>query len=151
MSEHKIQLNWNKNNSIFEYDKYDRTHNIQFNGGQAITSSATKEFLGNDSHANPEELMAASLASCHMLTFLAIAAKKKLQVENYEDNPTAVLDKGASGRLEITKIILRPKVQFETGTSMDIETLNKLHESAHRNCFIGNSISSDVTIEPILA
>ena len=151
MSEHSIQLTWLKNDPEFEYEKYDRTHEIQFNGGQSIKSSATKEFLGDDSHANPEELMASALSSCHMLTFLAIASKKKLVVEKYEDNPIAVLEKGSSGKLQITKIILKPKVTFSTGTTIDKESLDKLHESAHRNCFIGNSISSEISVEPIIA
>jgi organic hydroperoxide reductase OsmC/OhrA len=150
MSEHTIELTWLKNATEFEYDKYDRTHKIQFNGGQSINSSATKEFFGDDAHANPEELIASSLASCHMLTFLAIASKKKLIVEKYEDNPIAVLEKGSSGRLQITKITLKPKVIFAEGTSMDTETLKKLHESAHRNCFIGSSITSEVSIEPVI-
>ena len=77
MSEHRISLAWKRQTPDFAYDTYDRTHTVMFEGGQTIQASAAAAYLGKADYANPEELLAASLSSCHMLTFLAIAAKPR--------------------------------------------------------------------------
>src|SRR5512134_3385223 len=112
MSEHRISLAWKRQTTDFTYDTYDRTHTVMFEGGQTIQTSAAPAYLGKAEYANPEELLAASLSSCHMLTFLAIAAKSRYIVDSYEDETTAILDKNAEGAMAVTKIVLRPKVFF---------------------------------------
>ncbi|WCL49231.1 OsmC family protein [Leptospira sp. GIMC2001] len=148
MSEHKIQLSWKNPTGNMDYESYDRTHAIAFNGGQSIFSSSTKETFGNEQHANPEELLASALSSCHMLTFLAVASKKKLIVLDYSDDVTAILEKGESGKMQVTKIYLKPRVAFVDSVKISNEDLIKLHETAHRNCFIASSIKSEVVIDP---
>lgn len=148
MSEFKINLSWKKGPEEFTYETYDRTHAIQFNGGQSIFSSSTKETFGNDEHANPEELFASALASCHMLTFLAVASKKKKTVADYSDEAIAVLEKGDSGKPQITKVYLNPRVRFEDGVEVSKDELDKMHEAAHRNCFVGLSVKSEVIVKP---
>lgn len=143
MSEHIAQVSWKRTTTDFSYDTYDRTHTIVFEGGTEITGSAAPEFKGNAQHANPEETLAASASACHMLTFLAIAAKSRLIVNSYEDRAVATLGKRADGRMAITKIDLYPKVQFE-GTPPSGEKLLEMHEKSHRNCFIANSVSCDI-------
>ncbi|MBK8399169.1 MAG: OsmC family protein [Leptospiraceae bacterium] len=150
MSEHIINLIWKSESEEFKYETYDRTHQIQFAGGQTLSNSAAKDFLGNEEYSNPEELLVAALSSCQMLTFLAIAAKKKLIVKEYTDKSVGILEKGSNGKLQITKIYLRPHIRFTKETTPTEEVFAKLHETAHINCFIGNSISSEVIIEPIL-
>lgn len=83
MSEHKITLNWVREKDDFSYKMYDRTHEWKFEGGTVIKASGAKEFYGNPAFPNPEEALAAALSSCHALTFLAIASRKKMIVDSY--------------------------------------------------------------------
>lgn len=151
MTEYRISLAWKKGPEEFTFESYDRTHAIQFNGGQSIFSSSTKETFGKDEHANPEELLAAAVSSCHMLTFLAVASKKQKPVTDYTDEATAILERGDSGKPQVTRIYLKPRVRFADGTVVSQEELEKLHDAAHRNCFIGLSIKSEVIVEPELS
>jgi organic hydroperoxide reductase OsmC/OhrA len=95
---------------------------------------------------NPEEAFVTSVSSCHMLTFLAICAKKKLVVDRYEDAATGILEKNGEGRLAMTRIVLRPRITF-AGEDPSSEVIERLHESSHRNCFIANSVRTEVTVE----
>ncbi len=88
-----------------------------------------------------------ALSSCHMLTFLAICAKKGIAVDHYDDDAEGVLEKNEEGRLAVTRTTLRPKVTFGEGVRVDAEALRKLHESAHRGCFIAASVKTVVTVE----
>ncbi len=147
MSQHTAKVQWKRNTPDFAYETYDRTHEVSFEGGKSVTASSAKEFLGKPELVNPEEMLAAALSSCHMLTFLAVAAKSRLVVESYEDTATAILDKNAAGRMAVTKTILRPKVTFSKDTPVANERLVELHEKAHRNCFIANSVACEVVTE----
>lgn len=149
MSEHKAKVTWKRQTKDFTYETYDRTHMVTFDGGQSVKGSAGKEFLGKSEYANPEEAMAWALSSCHMLTFLAIAAKSRLTVDSYEDNPVAFLGKNAAGKMAVSKTILRPKVTFAKETPVTREKLVELHEKSHRNCFIANSVNFEVVTEPV--
>ena len=111
-----------------------------------VQASGSPEYFGTASRVNPDEAVIAATASCHMLTFLSIAAKQRLRVLSYVDRPHGVVEKNAEGRFAITRINLRPKVVFEE--DVDAAALAKLHESAHRNCFVANSLRSEVTVEP---
>jgi len=93
MSAHKVNLSWKNESENFCYKNYDRTHSWKFEGGIVVKASAAPEYLGKKEFVNPEEAYAASLASCHMLTFLAIASMKKYTVEIYEDKAVAILEK----------------------------------------------------------
>jgi organic hydroperoxide reductase OsmC/OhrA len=148
MSEHRVSLGWKRTTPDFTYETYDRTHEVMFEGGQSLKASAAIEYKGNPAWANPEELLAASLSSCHMLTFLAIAAKSRLTLDSYEDEVTAVLEKNAEGRLSVTKIILRPKTRFSGTNAPDAAKIAELHQKAGHNCFIEASIKSQVIVEP---
>jgi organic hydroperoxide reductase OsmC/OhrA len=120
-----------------------------FSGQQFLNNSAAPEYLGNADMANPEELLASSLASCHMLTFLAVAAKSGYIVESYNDQAIATLDKNEEGKIAVTVIDLKPVVEFSGEKIPDDEHLKSLHEKAHRNCFIANSIKSKVNIHTL--
>ena len=149
MSEHKAKITWKRETKDFAYDTYDRSHQVTYEGGITCQASSAKEYLGKAEFVNPEEMLAGALSSCHMLTFLAVAAKSRLIVDSYEDNVVAVLDKNAAGKLAVTKTILRPKVVFSKETPVTHEKLVELHEKAHRNCFIANSVSGEVLTEPV--
>lgn len=150
MSEHKATIRWKRETKDFAYDTFDRTHDIVFEGGTRCKASSAKEFLGNAALVNPEELLAAALSNCHMLTFLAIAAKSRLIVDSYEDTAVALLDKNSAGKFAVTKTTLRPKVTFAKETPVAPEKIAELHEKAHRNCFIANSVACEVVTEPVL-
>src|SRR5713101_6154229 len=83
MSEHKITLEWKRETDSFSYESYNRDHVVIFEGGVRVPASAAPAYRGNASHVNPEEALVAALSSCHMLTFLAAAAKKQFVVERY--------------------------------------------------------------------
>ena len=149
MSEHKVTLSWVRNTEDFSYLKYDRTHEWKFEGGIVIKASGAKEFHGNPALPNPEDALAASLSSCHMLTFLAIASRKKMIVDSYKDHAVAILEKNEKGKLAITKTYLRPKVIFSGDNIPDKQDLFQMHHRAHEECFIANSVLTEVIIEPV--
>jgi organic hydroperoxide reductase OsmC/OhrA len=144
MAEHHIKLNWEKGDAPFTYDAYTRNHAIAFkNGQETMIFSASPAYKGDASKADPEDLLVAALSSCHMLSFLAIASKKKLTVTSYEDDAVGFLENEA-GKLWMTRVILRPKVAIDT----DAQTLAHIHHLAHEACFIANSVKTDISVEP---
>ena len=149
MSEHIVNLSWKNDSEDFSYKKYDRTHSWKFEGGIAVKASAAPEYLGKKEFVNPEEAFAASLASCHMLTFLAIASMKKYIVESYEDKAVAVLEKNEKSRMAVTKLYLRPKITFKGDNIPDKTVIHEIHHRSHAECFISNSVLTEIIIEPV--
>jgi len=147
MSEHKAKLLWQRQTADFAYDTYDRSHAVTMEGGAVISASAAPEYKGKKELVNPEEMLAASAASCHMLTFLAVAARSHITVDRYEDSVVAVLEKNAEGVLAVTTITLHPKIVFSGENLPDAAKLKDLHDKAHRNCFIANSIKCRIVVE----
>ena len=147
MSEHRITLNWKRTSPDFEYKTYNRDHSVEFKNGQSVGMSAAPKYLGSPAKIDPEEMLVASLSSCHMLTFLAIAAKKKLLVDAYEDDAIGVLAKNAEGKLAITQVTLRPRITF-SGTQPDEATLEEMHHESHEQCFIASSVKCEMSVEP---
>jgi len=148
MSEHTARLSWSRHGHDFTYEAYSRDHTLEFENGQRCLASSAPAFVGNPDALNPETLLVGSLSSCHMLTFLAVCAKRGYVVEEYEDAASGLLDKNAEGKMTITRITLRPKVQFSGSKQPDTVELAKLHERAHANCFIGSTIRAEVVVEP---
>ncbi len=147
MSEHKVQVAWKRDSEDFKYETYTRNHSWNFvEKGTAITASAAPAFLGDKTHVDPEEALVASLSSCHMLTFLAVAAKKRLVVDSYEDDAVGFLEKNADGKLAITRVVLKPRISFG-GEQPTPEQLGQLHHISHEQCFIANSVRTEVTVE----
>lgn len=146
MSEHKAVIRWKKTSEDFGYETYNREHEWAFENGQTLKASAAPEFKGSPDCVDPEEAFTASVASCHMLTFLALASKRRLVVEEYTDNAAGFLEKNAEGKMAITRIELRPKITFAAGTEVSAEKLAQLHEQAHQYCFVANSIKADVRV-----
>jgi organic hydroperoxide reductase OsmC/OhrA len=146
MSEHKASLRWSRADRPFTYQGYAREHAVVFGGGTSLRASAAPEYLGQAEHVNPEEMLVAAISSCHMLTFLAVAARRGLTVNSYEDDATGLLAKNEQGRLSITQVTLRPKIAWEAGAPDDT-TLQEMHEMSHRGCFIANSLRTEVKVE----
>ncbi len=147
MADYRVTLSWARTTPDFSYERYSRSHELRTGSGVTIPASSAPEYLGATDRVNPEEGLIGALSSCHMLTFLAVAARKKWVVDSYVDDAVGTLAKNAEGRLALTQIRLRPKVVF-SGPGPSTEELGKLHEAAHRGCFIAASIRSDVVIEP---
>lgn len=146
MSEHRIDLVWDRGSGPFERNNYVRDHTVRFAGGQEVRNSAASGYGGDQSAANPEELLLAALSSCHMLTFLAVAANRGYVVDRYEDHASAVLDKNADGKMAVTHAVLAPKVGFSGEKRPSAEDYAKLHERAHAACFIANSVKTEVEL-----
>ena len=148
MSEHRATLQWQRKTPDFTYESYDRTHQISFPGGASFQASSAVEYRGDARLPNPEQLLAASASSCHMLSFLAIAAKYRFVVDAYEDESGALLEKNAAGKMAVTRITLRPKVRFGGDKLPSPEQVQEFHHKAHEMCFIANSLASEVVVEP---
>ena len=147
MSEHKITLTWKRGDTPFEYQKYSRDHTWKFEGGHEMPASAAPAYLGNPKFADPEEAFVASLSSCQMLTFLAIAAKKKFVLDEYVDEAVGHMEKNAEGRLAITHVTLKPRLKFSGDKQPTAEEIEEMNHTAHEQCFIANSVKTEITIE----
>ena len=111
-----------------------------------MTATAAPAYFGNPAHVDPEEAFVASLSSCHMLTFLAIACKQKFVIDSYEDEAVGHLEKNADGKLAITRVELRPKITWGGDRKPSAEELDKMHHAAHENCFVANSVRTVVAV-----
>jgi len=148
MSEHRATVRWTKTTESFAYKSYNREHRWIFPHGAEVAASAAPDFLGREDAVDPEQAFVAALSACHMLTFLALCARKNLVVESYTDDAVGVLDKNADKQLVMTRIDLHPKVRFAAGTEPDAAALAKLHHSAHEHCFLANSVRTEVKVCP---
>jgi organic hydroperoxide reductase OsmC/OhrA len=147
VSEHVADVSWARGGAAFAYQTYSRDHVWRFDGGVTVAASANPAYLGSEANVDPEEAFVAALSSCHMLTFLAIAAKKRIVVDSYDDHAVGQMENNDSGRLAITRVVLQPEVGF-AGDEPDADTLLKMHHLAHEQCFIANSVTTEVTVEP---
>ncbi len=146
MSEHRVTLKWQRGGAEFTYQEYPRDHIWSFDGGHTMAATAAPGYLGNPAHVDPEEAFVASIASCHMLTFLAIACRQKFLLDSYEDEAVGHMEKNAEGRLAITRVELRPNITWSGDRKPTPEELAKAHHAAHENCFIANSVKTIVTV-----
>jgi organic hydroperoxide reductase OsmC/OhrA len=147
MSEHRATIVWNRTSDDFSYDGYSRDHSWKFENGVEVEASAAPDFFGAPDKVDPEEGYVASLSSCHMLTFLAIAARRRLVVDSYTDTAVGHLEKNEDGNLAVTRVTLRPRIVFAEGTELSAEELERLHHKAHGHCFIANSVRTAISIE----
>jgi len=146
MSEHAATISWQRGDRDFGYESYSRNHSWRFDGGVEVAGSAAPGYLGDPKCVDPEEAFVAAIASCHMLTFLAIASRKRLVVDRYEDAAVGHMEKNADGKLAITRVVLRPSVTFGGAGAPKPDELARLHEQAHANCFIANSVRTEISV-----
>jgi organic hydroperoxide reductase OsmC/OhrA len=148
MSEHMVTVEWKRETPDFEYQTYNRDHDWVFDAGITVRASANPAYQGSERCVDPEEAFVASLSSCHMLTFLAMAARSRYVVDRYRDHAVGVLGKDSSGHLAMTRVTLRPEVAFSGEKVPSLEEIHQLHDRAHHACFIANSVKTEVIIEP---
>ena len=149
MSEHKTRIHWSRDGQQFTPEGYGRDHEWIFERGQKLTGSAAPAYRGSATGVDPEEALVVALSSCHMLTLLAIAAKKGWVIDSYADEAVGRLGKNEAGSIALIGVTLRPKIVFAEGSAPDAQALQRLHHSAHEHCFIANSVKTEVTIEPV--
>jgi organic hydroperoxide reductase OsmC/OhrA len=144
---------WERGDQAFLDNRYSRAHVWRFDGGVEVPGSSSPHSvplpMSNPSAVDPEEAFVASLSSCHMLWFLAIAAKRKFRVDRYADAAVGVLAKNSEGKLAMTQVTLRPRVDFSGERLPTRDELDRMHHEAHEECFIANSVKTEVRCEPV--
>lgn len=153
MSTYSATILWQRNGAVFTDQRYSRSHVWKFDGGAEVPGSSSPHSVPppfSDAQAvDPEEAFVASLSSCHMLWFLHLSAKRGYVVERYEDRADGVMAKNAEGKLAMTLVTLRPNVEFSGGKPPGRQDIEALHHKAHEECFIANSVKSEVRCEPV--
>lgn len=144
MSEHTATIEWNLDGADFG-PGYDRTHVWRFDGGVEVPASSAPNLFGDPSRVDPEEAFVASIASCHMMWFLYLAAEDGLVVESYVDEPVGVMRRVESGVQAITDVELRPVIRWN-GDEPPAEAVVDLHDRSHHQCFIANSVRTNITV-----
>jgi len=151
MSIHEATVEWRRLTPDFSYATYDRGHWLSFGEDIRFPGTAARANIPPTAPSSPgidpEQAFVAALASCHMLWFLHLATTRRLVVDRYLDRASGVLEKNEQGQLAITRVTLKPSVSF-SGTQPSEADVRALHEQAHAECFIANSVKSAVTIEP---
>ncbi len=154
MAEYTAHVEWTRGDASFTDQRYSRRHLVHFDGGVTMPASASPHVvpvpMSDPSAVDPEEAFVASLSSCHMLWFLAIAAKRRFVVDRYEDRALGVMGKNAEGRQAMTVVTLRPAVTFSGERVPTRAELDALHELAHHECYIANSVRTEVRCEPVM-
>ncbi len=146
MSELSIQINWSRKESELLPGKFSSEHEVIYNERFKVRSDAAADWGGNATNTNPEQALAASISSCHMMTFLALAAKMKWPVCDYKDRAVAYLGKNPKGQMCVNRIDLNPVVSFDDNFKVNETSLEKMHDRAHRYCFISNSLDESVEV-----
>lgn len=147
MSEHRATISWKRTSADFTYDSYNRDHVWHIDGGIDVPASSAPDYRGTMDRVDPERALIAALSSCHMLTFLALCARKRLVVDSYEDAASGVMTKNAKGKLFVSHCTLRPQIAW-SGPAPSAADIEALHHRAHEECFIANSVLTEIAIEP---
>lgn len=151
MPEHTATIRWENTGEDFLRGKYSREHTWTFDGGATFPASPSPHVVpipwSNPALIDPEEAFVASLASCHMLTFLFVAARGGFTVAAYEDTAAGVMSKNEKGIPWVSRITLRPKITYHGEKQPTAEDVEKLHDLAHEQCFIANSVKTEVVVE----
>jgi len=148
MSQHIATIEWQRDAADFLDQRYSRRHRWHFDGGAEVAASASPQVvpvpLSDPAAVDPEEAFVASLSSCHMLWFLSIAAKRGYRVDHYLDCAEGLMGRNASGRRCITDVTLRPEVTWSGERIPTKEVVEAMHEEAHAECFLANSVTTVV-------
>ena len=155
MSEHQYtaEIRWERGDAVFTDNRYSRGHLWRFDGGTDVPASSSPHVVklpfSVEAAVDPEEAFVASLSSCHFLTFIYLAAKKGFVVDEYRDEAVGTMGKNAAGRQAITVVTLHPAIRFGGEREPTKPELDALHHAAHDECYIANSVTTDVRCEPV--
>ena len=151
--EYRATIIWNRGGAEdFAKGRYSRAHEWRFDGGTTLAASASPAVVpapfSREDAVDPEEAFVAALSSCHMLTFLDFARRAGVLIESYEDEAVGIMERIAPGKMAITRVTLRPRIGF-AGAVPDQAKLDALHHQAHEACFIANSVTTKIAVEPV--
>ena len=151
MHRYTAKIDWAREGDDFGRGRYSRVHAWRFDGGIEVAASPSPDMVpapwSNPANVDPEEAFVASVASCHLLTFLFIAAKAGFAVHSYEDQAEGVMTKNATGRLWVSQVTLHPKIEWQGDRVPSAAELEQLHETVHAECFIANSVRTEIRVE----
>lgn len=156
MAGYQATIRWQRQtDEAFSDNRYSRAHEWAFDGGVVVPASASPHIVplpqAVAENVDPEEAFVAALSSCHMLVFLGIAAKRRYVVDNYTDQAVGTMAKNEHGKLAITRVVLRPEARFSGERRPTPEQIGKMHHQAHAECFIANSVRTEVVTEMVIA
>ena len=151
MAQHIATVSWDRFDAAFADNRYSRAHRWMFDGGATIPASASPQVvpvpLSDPMGVDPEEAFVASLSSCHMLWFLSIAAGRGFVVDHYEDHAVGTMARDQSGRLAMTRVVLRPAIAFSGAQLPTDDEIRAVHDAAHHRCFLANSVRTEIVVE----
>lgn len=149
MADYLATIEW-RSGGGFRDGGYSRAHRWTFDGGAAVPASASPHVvpppMSDPAGVDPEEALVASASSCHMLWFLHLARDSGFDVAAYRDEARGTMGRDERGRMAITRIVLRPEIEF-AGAAPDPEALARLHREAHDKCFIASSLRTEIVVE----
>lgn len=152
MSAHRATVRWVLTGPDFTRGRYSREHTWTFDGGATVAASPAPSVVpapwSNPAAVDPEEAFVASLASCHMLTFLWLASRAGFTCERYEDEAVGTMTKNERGVPWVSEVTLRPRIVWSGGKEPAPGDLERLHHDAHEQCFIANSVRTVIAIMP---
>ena len=153
MSDYAVRIRWERGDQPFTDNRYSRGHSWLFDGGVEVPASSSPHVVpvpcSRPDAVDPEEAFVASLSSCHMLWFLSIAAKQRFCVDAYVDDAIGVMGRNSRGKLAMTRVTLRPRVTFAGDRLPTKGEIEAMHHKAHAECYIANSVTTDVRCEPV--
>ncbi len=148
-----VQVRWSRGDAVFTDNRYSRAHTWRFDGGIEVPASSSPHVVrlpySSAAAVDPEEAFVASISSCHMLWFLSIAVAAGYRVDRYEDNAAGVMGKNSAGKTAVTHVTLHPHVTFSGPNLPTPAAIAELHHKAHDECFIANSVTTDIRCEPL--
>ena len=151
MSIYRAKIIWKCDSpDMFTKNRYTRGHEWRFDGGIAVPASSSPHSVrapfSLEAAVDPEEALVAATSSCHMLTFLWIAAKKGFVIDSYEDDAVGEMTEGDDGKQWISKITLDPQIAWSGKRIPTADEIAEMHHDAHEGCYIANSIRSEVVV-----
>ena len=153
MAQYCAEVIWERGDAVFTDNRYARRHRWRFDGGLEVPGSSSPHSvpvpLSDPAALDPEEAFVAALSSCHMLWFLAIAAKRQFRVDRYRDQAAGIMAKNADDQWCFSVVTLRPEVQFSGESLPTRQQIEAMHHSAHAECYIAHSVTAQVRIEPV--
>jgi organic hydroperoxide reductase OsmC/OhrA len=149
--EYRATIRWTRGeDESFSDNRYSRGHVWSFDGGIEVPGSASPSVVplpfSREDAVDPEEAFVAAVSSCHMLTFLSIAAKKRFVIDRYEDKALGVMTKNGNGKLFVSKVTLDPAIEFSGEKLPSPEQIADMHHLAHKECFIANSVLTEIVV-----
>jgi organic hydroperoxide reductase OsmC/OhrA len=149
--QYRASVTWKRGDATFTDQRYSRAHSWSFDGGITVPASSSPLSVrlpySVAEAVDPEEALVAALASCHMLTFLYVAAKQGFVVDGYADEAVGEMTKNERGKFWVSKVTLSPRITFTGDKRPTSEQLDELHHLAHEECYIANSVKSEVVVQ----